>query len=1177
MPTEQAAPPSAVAGRAPVGSAVIGGAIRAASVSSDRWCSARRPARSPTHPGSYQFKDRDGRVIYVGKAKSLRQRLSNYFAKPASLPPRTASMVAAAETVEWIQVRNDVEALMLENTLIKSHQPRFNVRLRDDKSYPFLAVTLDDEWPRPMVMRGRKRKGVRYFGPYGHAYAIRETLDLLLRTFPLRTCSDNKFDQHQRLGRPVPAVPHREVLRARAWGRSPRRRTTSTSRRCCEFLDGDTDSVVQELETRMHEAAGELEFEQAARLRDRLTSVQKAIEKQQMVAERSEDFDVLGIADDELEAAVQVFFVRKGRVVGRKGFIVDKVEDLTPGGAGRAASSSGSTTTRRRASRRRCWCRSTPTTPTLYEEWLTLAAGLEGARCGCPSAATKRELQETVTRNAQEEFVRHRLRRASDHNSRARALNELQEHLGLPEAPLRIECYDMSHIQGSDYVGSMVVLEDGLPKKSEYRRFKIKGDQGNDDFAAMEQVLTRRLTAYLAERRRPVERDGRASSPTRRSSSSSTAARASSRGRPGARGARPGRRDPGGVAGQAVRGGLRARARRIRSRLPRQSEALYLLQRIRDEAHRFAITYHRELRGKRMTTSVLDGIPGLGEVRKKRLVKELGGVRAVKAGHARGPPGAAVAARRRRPRPCTTRSTAPRPDADASMLRVHGRVSAAGETSGRRTPAGGRTGSPRAPTPSTRSRSSRWPPSTSPGPIGCSTSGCGEGQVARLAAAGRRGARASASTPPGPRWRWPPERGGRRRPTPEPERRPLPVRRREPSTRWWRAWCSSTSGTSTTPSPRSARVLEPGGRFLFFLNHPLLQTPNSGWIDDQILDPPEQYWRIGPYLVEDETIEEVEKGVFIPFIHRPLSRYLNALARQRAHPPAHGGAGAAARVPRPGGGVRGGRHHPAPAVPPVREGRWMRWLAPRLFLEEGAPGDRLAATRAAVAVGAMVLCLSLAIAFSMPSLFGNDERAHLGYVAVLLRGDLPTVDTPIPVEPGLEVLGATYPDRSDTEDRDDVWVANHPPLAHLVAAPLVWVGRELGPAWVPPMVLRVVSSALMALGVLASVAVADALAPGRPSRSVLVAAVVGLTPMVVSVAALGQTDGAGFVVGTALLAVTLRLVRRAPRPNAWRGSSPSPWWRRSPACRSSRSSGWPPSCGSSPPAVAPAWPSSVGP
>src|SRR5688572_23263621 len=587
----------------------------------------RPPAGTiPDAPGSYQFKDKAGRVIYVGKAKSLRSRLSNYFVKASSLPPRTASMVAAAETVEWIQVRNDVEALMLENTLIKSHQPRFNVRLRDDKSYPFLAVTLDDEWPRPMVMRGRKRKGVRYFGPYGHAYAIRETLDLLLRTFPLRTCSDNKFAQHHRLGRPC-LLFHIEKCSGPCVGEVSKDAYDEHVEALLQFLDGDTDSVVQELETRMHEAAGELEFEQAARLRDRLTSVQKAIEKQQMVAERSEDLDVLGLADDELEAAVQVFFVRKGRVVGRKGFIVDKVEDLT-------AAELVSNVVERLYDDPPQGIPKTVFVPVdvddieLYEAWLS---SLRGSKVSVrvPLRGPKRELQETVTRNAREEFVRHRLKRAADHNSRAKALNELQDALGLPEAPLRIECYDMSHIQGSDYVGSMVVMEDGLPKKSEYRKFKIKSGQGNDDFAAMEEVLTRRLTAYLAERRRPpAEREGKFAYPPQLllvdggKGQLSVAERVVEQ-------LGLGEEIP--VASLAKRFEevfVPGQADAIRS--PRQSEALYLLKRVRDEAHRFAIGYHRELRNKRMTTSILDEIPGLGPVRRKRLIKEMGGVTAVK-------------------------------------------------------------------------------------------------------------------------------------------------------------------------------------------------------------------------------------------------------------------------------------------------------------------------------------------------------------------------------------------------------------------------------------------------------------------------------------------------------------------------------------------------------------------
>jgi len=584
------------------------------------------PGTIPDAPGSYQFKDRDGRVIYVGKAHSLRSRLSNYFVKASSLPPRTASMVAAAETVEWIQVRNDVEALMLENTLIKQHQPRFNVRLRDDKSYPFLAVTLDDEWPRPMVMRGRKRKGVRYFGPYGQAYAIRETLDLLLRTFPLRTCSDGKFRTHERLGRPC-LLFHIEKCSGPCVKEVTKEDYDGHVQALLEFLDGDTDSVVKELRSRMQEAAEGLEFEQAARLRDRLTSVQKAIEKQQMVAERNEDFDILGIVDDELEAAVQVFFVRKGRVVGRKGFIVDKVEDLTSGELVGVVLERlyddpplGIPKT--------VFVPTEVDDPALYEEWLcSLRESKVTVRV--PQRGDKRELQETVTRNAKEEFVRHRLRRSADHNSRAKALNELQDHLGLPEAPLRIECYDMSHIQGSDYVGSMVVMEDGLPKKSEYRRFKIKGDQGNDDFAAMEQVLTRRLTAYLIERRKPVaEGAGKFSYPPQLLLVD---------GGKGQLGVAIRVVEELGLADEIPVAALAKQFEEVfvpgmadAIRIPRQSEALYLLQRIRDEAHRFAITYHRQLRGKRMTTSVLDDVPGLGPTRRKRLLKEMGGVRAIK-------------------------------------------------------------------------------------------------------------------------------------------------------------------------------------------------------------------------------------------------------------------------------------------------------------------------------------------------------------------------------------------------------------------------------------------------------------------------------------------------------------------------------------------------------------------
>lgn len=582
----------------------------------------------PDTPGSYQFKDARGRVIYVGKAKSLRQRLSNYFQSPASLPPRTAQMVQMAETVEWIQVRNDVEALMLEFSLIKEHQPRFNVRLRDDKSYPFLAVTVEDEWARAMVMRGRKRKGTRYFGPYGHAYAIRETLDLLLRTFPIRTCSDNKLGRHQRLGRPC-LLFHIEKCSGPCVGEISHEEYDRLVTELIEFLEGDTDAVVARLETQMSNAADELEFERAARLRDRLGSVRKAIEKQQMVGDKSEDLDVIGLAGDDLEASVQVFYVRKGRVVGRKGFVLDKAEDLSPSELVDRVLEGLYADEPPLGVPKQVLVPEPSADPTLYEEWL---ADFRGSQVSVrvPQRGDKRALLETVTQNAREEFNRHRLKRAADHNSRARALRELQEALGLPEAPLRIECYDMSHIQGSDYVGSMVVLEDGLPRKSDYRRFKIKGVEGNDDFAAMEEVLTRRLTAYLAERDLPAADRG------------------------GGKFAYPpqlllvdGGKGQLSVAERVVEElGLEdeipvaALAKRFEEvyvpgeagpvRIPRQSEALYLLQRVRDEAHRFAISYHRQLRGKRMTKSALDDIAGLGPVRKKRLTKELGGVNAVK-------------------------------------------------------------------------------------------------------------------------------------------------------------------------------------------------------------------------------------------------------------------------------------------------------------------------------------------------------------------------------------------------------------------------------------------------------------------------------------------------------------------------------------------------------------------
>ncbi|MFV0307662.1 MAG: excinuclease ABC subunit UvrC [Desertimonas sp.] len=591
----------------------------------------RPPAGTiPDEPGSYQFKDAAGRVIYVGKAASLRSRLSNYFADPRTLHPRTAQMVATAQTVEWTIVRNEVEALLLENQLIKQHQPRFNVRLRDDKSYPFLAVTVDERWPRAMVMRGRKRKGTRYFGPYVHAYAIRDTLDELVRSFPIRTCSPGKFKEHERLGRPC-LLYHIEKCSGPCVGEIDDAHYRQLVDELCEFLAGDTRPIVDRLDAEMRAASDALEFERAARLRDRLATVRRAIERQQMVADRGDDLDVVGIAQDELEASVQVFYVRKGLVVGRKGFVLDKVEELTAGGLVDRILEAMYGDDPPQGVPKQVLVPDDPDDLATYEEWLTMLRGSR-VQVRVPQRGDGRRLLETVTRNAAEEFTRHRLRRASDHNTRSRALTDLQRHLELPEAPLRIECYDMAHLHGTDYVGSMVVLEDGLPNKREYRRFKVHID-GNDDYAAMEEVLTRRLRAYLDERDRP----------------------------PAERGDKPGKfsyppqllvvdggKGQMGVAARVVRelgleheipvAGLAKRfeevfvpGRAMPVAIPRGSEALFMLQRIRDEAHRFANTFHGERRSKRMTKSVLDDIPGLGDARRKRLVKEFGGVRAVQA------------------------------------------------------------------------------------------------------------------------------------------------------------------------------------------------------------------------------------------------------------------------------------------------------------------------------------------------------------------------------------------------------------------------------------------------------------------------------------------------------------------------------------------------------------------
>jgi excinuclease ABC subunit C len=600
-------------------------------------------------------------------------------------------MVVAADRVEWIQVANEVEAILLEYALIKEHRPRFNVRLVDDKSYPYLAVTLSDDWPRAAVVRGRKRPGVRYFGPYAHVGAIRDTLDLLLRTFQVRTCSDAKFERHVKLGRPC-LLFHIERCSGPCIEAVDRERYDRMVDDLMDFLAGHTEDVEQRLVADMEHAAAALDFERAARLRDRLGVLRSACERQQVVTERPEDLDVVGVCEDPLEAAVCVFHVRRGRVVGRRAFVVDKVEEVSTSQlVGRvleelyaeadeagalAASLAAVPRRRRRGADHSGWTSGAgdpallaaagpeapalprsvlvPELPEDAEAWEELLGNRRGGpvELRVPRRGGKRTLMETVSRNAGEELARHRLRRASDHASRSRALEDLRKALELPQAPLRIECYDMSHLQGTDYVGSMVVLEDALPRKSEYRRFRIRDVPGNDDYAAMEEVLVRRLTALLASRE-PA------------SAGAGAGAEGSPRGQGGDGQVRDPRRirrfayppqllllDGGkgqlhvgmrvlerlGLAGEIPVAALAKTFEEVYVpgkpdpvRIPRGSDALFLLQRVRDEAHRFAVSYHRNLRGKRMTSSALQGIPGLGPTRRARLLRELGSLKAVRA------------------------------------------------------------------------------------------------------------------------------------------------------------------------------------------------------------------------------------------------------------------------------------------------------------------------------------------------------------------------------------------------------------------------------------------------------------------------------------------------------------------------------------------------------------------
>ncbi len=609
-----------------------------------------RPGEIPTDPGVYRFRDRDGRVIYVGKAKSLRPRLSSYFQDISALHHRTATMVRTGASVEWTVVSTEVEALQLEYAWIKEFDPRFNVKYRDDKSYPYLAVTMGEEFPRAQVLRGAKRKGTRYFGPYAHAWAIRETLDLALRVFPVRTCSAGVFTRAGQVGRPC-LLGYIDKCSAPCVGRVDPARHREIAEDFCAFMAGDTGRFLSRLTKEMKQASDELDFERAARLRDDIGALQKVLEKSAVVLPDATDADVFALAEDELEVAVQLFHVRGGRIRGQRGWVAERDAETTPeivehllqqvygGEVGDGVP-------------KEVLVPVLPDDAGSLADWLS---GLRGSRVDLrvPQRGDKRTLMETVARNATQSLARHKVTRAGDLTTRSQALQQLQDALELDEAPLRIECFDISHVQGTQVVGSMVVFEDGLPRKSEYRRFIVRGDEtgATDDTAAMHEVLTRR---FRRGQREETEAGVAPAAPERYA------------GEPGESGpapeigARPARfaYRPNLVV---VDGGLpqvNAAARALADAsvvdvmvvglakrleevwvpgeefpvvLPRTSEGLYLLQRLRDEAHRFAITFHRQRRSKAMTSSALDSVPGLGEKRRKALLSAFGSVKRVRA------------------------------------------------------------------------------------------------------------------------------------------------------------------------------------------------------------------------------------------------------------------------------------------------------------------------------------------------------------------------------------------------------------------------------------------------------------------------------------------------------------------------------------------------------------------
>ena len=605
------------------------------------------PGSIPDSPGVYRFRDEHRRVVYVGKAKNLRARLSSYFQDVANLHPRTATMVTTSASVEWTVVKTEVEALQLEYSWIKEYDPRFNVKYRDDKSYPWLAVTLNEAYPRVMVGRGAKRKGVRYFGPYSHAWAIRETVDLLLRVFPMRSCSNGVFKRSAQIGRPC-LLGYIGKCAAPCVGRVSEAEHRAIVDDFCDFMAGQTTAFVKRLEKQMYAASSEMDFERAARLRDDIGALNRAMEKQAVVLGDGTDADVIALAEDPLEVAVQIFYVRGGRIRGQRGWVADKVDDADTAGLVEgfllqlydAESPNGVP--------REILVPALPDDTPALEQWLF---GLRGSKVSIrvPQRGDKKSLQETVARNAFQALGLHKTKRASDLTTRNRALEEIQLALELPSAPLRIECYDISNLQGTEMVASMVVFEDGLARKSEYRRFLIKGVDGQNDVASMHEVITRRFRRLLDDRAQSSEPDMGVDG----DESDGPMLIDPETGRPRKFAYAPGLVVVDGGPPQVAAAqralddlgiddvpvcGLAKRLEEVWLPgqedpviLPRSSEGLYLLQRIRDEAHRFAITHHRSRRSKSMVESLLDDVPGLGEVRRKTLLRQFGSLKRLRA------------------------------------------------------------------------------------------------------------------------------------------------------------------------------------------------------------------------------------------------------------------------------------------------------------------------------------------------------------------------------------------------------------------------------------------------------------------------------------------------------------------------------------------------------------------